>query len=88
MERSYTVRLTRGAYVVDEADADKVLKAVENQEPHVLVKADTFGDGLHFAPVRVITAHVISVIENLTAAEATVGDAPLPRLRVMSSRRS
>ncbi len=64
MERSFTVTLTKGAYVVNEVDAERVLEAVERDEAHALVQADTFGDGLHVASVRIVIKHVISVIEN------------------------
>ena len=64
MEITYSIRLTRGAYVVSREDAERVLRAVEAREPHVLVEADTIGDGLYRTPLRVVTAHVMSVAEN------------------------
>jgi hypothetical protein len=74
MEASYTVRLTRGSYVVDESDAVKVLQAIEERRAHVLVQADAFGDGLQLAPVRLITAHVVSVIANPACAFVESGE--------------
>jgi len=56
--------MTRGALVVSEDDANRVLQAVEKHELHVLVSADTMGDGLYTNPVRIIVSHVIAVIEN------------------------
>lgn len=56
--------MTRGAFVVSEDDATRVLQAVENHEPHVLVSADTMGDGLYTNPVRLIADHVIAIVEN------------------------
>lgn len=64
MGHSFTVILTKGRYVVSEADAEIVLKGVEEQRPHVLVRADMFGDGLAYSPVRIVVAHVIAVVAN------------------------
>lgn len=61
---TYTVFLTKGAYVVKQPDAERILDAVERSEPHVLVSADLFGDGIHFAAVRIVTAHVIAITQN------------------------
>lgn len=60
----FTINLTRGAYVVRQADADKILRAVEQNEPHILVEADLLGDGLYYSPVRIIVQHVIAVVKN------------------------
>jgi hypothetical protein len=78
METLFTVNLSRGAYVVRLEDAERVLRAIEDRAPHVLVAADQLGDGLHFAPVRIVVSHVISVLEN--EIETTQGRDPL-RLR-------
>lgn len=64
MENTFTIVLTKGRFVVDESDAAAVLRAVEEHSPHVLVRADMLGDGLAYAPVRVVTAHVIAVTAN------------------------
>lgn len=66
MESLYTITLTKGAYVVRGSDANAVLRAIEDQEPHVFVRADVLGEGTSFVSVRVVTAHVVSVIENAT----------------------
>jgi hypothetical protein len=66
MEALFTINLSRGAYLVRAQDAERVLRAVEERAPHVLVEADLLGDGLHFAPVRIVVNHVISVLENGT----------------------
>jgi hypothetical protein len=66
MEVLFTINLSRGAYVVRLQDAERVLRAVEERSPHVLVEADLLGDGLHFAHVRIVVSHVISVIKNGT----------------------
>jgi hypothetical protein len=65
MDVTYSIRMTRGAYVVSRDDAERVLHAVEAREPHVLVDADTVGDGLYRNPIRIVTAHVLSVAENV-----------------------
>ena len=60
----FTVNLTRGAYVVRSADSEKLLAAIEARAPHVLVDADLLGDGLYYSPVRIVVAHVISIVQN------------------------
>ena len=60
----YTIRLTRGMYVVNAEDADRVLAGIEAKAVHVLVSADTMGDGLYTCPVRIILAHVMAIVEN------------------------
>ncbi len=80
MACTYSIRLTRGVYVVGAEDAERILRAIEAGEPHVLVNADTLGDGLYRTPVRIVTAHVMSVAENIAADENALTDSP-PRLR-------
>jgi tRNA U38,U39,U40 pseudouridine synthase TruA len=77
-EVSYTVYLTRGAHVVRERDAERILEAVESRAPHVLVQADILGDDLVWNSVRIIVAHVVSIVRNEPAAPAT-----RPRLTVV-----
>ena len=62
--RKFTIRMTRGMFVVSEDDANRVLEAVEKDETHVLVSADTMGDGLYVVPVQLIVSHVIALVEN------------------------
>lgn len=64
MERSFTVILTKGRYVISESDAELILRSVEEKRAHVLVRADMLGDGLAFSPVRIVIAHVIAVVSN------------------------
>ena len=66
--------------VVDSEDAERVLRAIEAHEPHVLVNADTLGDGLYRTPVRIVTAHVMAVAENVRVEEEVSPNIP-PRLR-------
>ncbi len=80
MPCTYSIRMTRGVYVVDAEDAERVLRAIEAREPHVLVNADTLGDGLYRTPVRIVTAHVMSVAENISLDEETSPNIP-SRLR-------
>jgi hypothetical protein len=87
MDHRFTVTLSKGAYVVNEEDAERILGAIAKKEPHVLVNADTFGDGVHIAPVRIVTVHVISVIENPPkegAVERVKRTQPLVRLRALN----
>jgi len=77
MNRSFTLVLTKGRYVVSEADAERVLKSVQDQDAHVLVRADMLGDGLVYSPVRIVVSHVIAVVEN--DASATAGPTIRPK---------
>jgi hypothetical protein len=83
MDCSYSIRMTRGIYVVSSEDAERVLHAVESGEPHVLVDADTFGDGLSHVPVRIVTAHVMSVAKNLPATDQAEGEGTRASLRLI-----
>lgn len=64
---SYAIVMTKGAYVVSEDDALRVLEAVEQSQPHVLVCADLLGDGIAEHRVRIITSHVIAVVDSSNA---------------------
>jgi hypothetical protein len=64
MPGTYTVFMTRGAYVVDESAADAILHAISRGLPHVGIHADILGDGLCTHPMRIITAHVVSISAN------------------------
>lgn len=64
MKRTFTVFMTRGAYVVGEADAKRVLEAISAGTTHVGVSADVFGDGLCVQPMQIVAAHVVSVSTN------------------------
>jgi hypothetical protein len=77
MSQTFTVILTRGAYVVRETDANKIMEAVRKSEPHVLVDADMIGDDLYYTPVRIVTTHVVAVAANL---EEACKDVPQRRL--------
>ncbi len=85
MPSSYTIRMTRGAYVVSAQDAERILRAVETKESHVLVEADAIGDGLYRTPIRLVTAHVLSVAENIALTERAYGPAGSPSLRAVPS---
>lgn len=82
MTSTYSIRMTRGVYVVDAEDAERVLRAVETSEPHVLVNADALGDGLFRVPIRIVTAHVMSIAEN-AAIDACALEPGSPSLRVV-----
>jgi tRNA U38,U39,U40 pseudouridine synthase TruA len=64
MDTLFTINLTRGAYVVRQPDAERMLQAISARESHALVKADILGDGLYYSPVRIVVDHVISIVEN------------------------
>jgi len=68
--------MTRGMYVVGADDAERVLRAIEDHEAHVLVNADTMGDGLYEVPTRVVIAHVMAVVENRSLEDQIVAGEP------------
>lgn len=73
MKRTFTLFMTRGAYVVGEADAHRVMEAITNGTPHVGVSADVVGDGLCVQPMQIVTAHVVSVSANAESATCAAG---------------
>ncbi|MBC5815889.1 MAG: hypothetical protein GIW97_05030 [Candidatus Eremiobacteraeota bacterium] len=64
MSSTFAIVLSKGSYVVGESCALRVIKAIEDAEPHVLVNADLLGDGLCYSLVRLVTAHVIAIVDN------------------------
>lgn len=82
MDRLYTINLTRGAYVVKGHDAERILEAIASSDPHVLVEADLLGDGLYYSEVRVVIAHVMSVVRNAQVDDMQGGSR---RLRLVTS---
>jgi hypothetical protein len=64
METLFTVVMSKGSYVVREADALRVLDAIDRKDGHVLVEADLLGSGESFSQVRLTVAHVISIVCN------------------------
>lgn len=81
MGLSFTVFMTKGAYVVNEADAERVLEALDAGSAHVAVTADIFGDGLRSQPMRIVTAHVVSVATNVEESTSVLAKTPLSVLR-------
>lgn len=64
---TYAVVMTKGAYVVKSSCAERILEAVQQSEPHILVEADLLGDGMYYSPVRLVTAHVVAIVKNSVA---------------------
>jgi hypothetical protein len=81
MDRSFTIFMTRGAYVVGESDAQRILRAIDAGDAHVPVEADIFGDGLSRQSMQIATAHVISVVSNANKADESPGPRPLTIVR-------
>jgi hypothetical protein len=81
MDHTFTVFMTRGAYVVGEPDAQRILRAIDVGDAHVSVEADIFGDGLARQSMKIVTAHVISVVANTNQVEAPWERRPLTVVR-------
>jgi hypothetical protein len=64
MVETFAVVLSKGAYIVRQHDAERILDAIDRSERHLLVDADLLGDGIHFSPVRIVLAHVIAIVKN------------------------
>lgn len=75
----YTVFLTKGTYVVDEADAQRIRDAVESRSPFVEVGVDLRCDGVVAHRAEIATAHVVTLVE-VPAAQPHVDDEKVRRL--------
>jgi hypothetical protein len=64
----YTVFLTKGTYLVDAADAQRIRDAVEAGSPFVEVGVDLRCDGVAAHRAEIATAHVVTLIEVPEAA--------------------
>ncbi len=58
----YTVFLTKGTYVVDEPDADRIRSAVASGTPFVEVGVDLLCDGAAEHRAEIATAHVVTLV--------------------------
>ena len=58
----YSVVLTKGSYVVDEADADRIRDAVASHSPFVEVDIDLRCDGVVAHRAEIATAHVVTLV--------------------------
>jgi hypothetical protein len=58
----YTVFLTQGTYVVDEADAERIRAAVAAGSPFVEVGIDLRCDGIVAHRAEIATSHVVTLV--------------------------
>ena len=64
----YTVFLTKGTYLVDAADAQRIRDAVASGSSFVEVGVDLRCDGVAAHRAEIATAHVVTLIEVPEAA--------------------
>jgi len=82
---SYTVFLTKGTYVVDESDAERIRSAVAARAPFVEVGVDLRCDGASAHRAEIATAHVVTLVRVPDALEVPPADAAPPNLRRLFS---
>ncbi len=58
----YTVFLTKGTYVVDDSDAERIRSAVASRTPFVEVGVDLRCDGAVAHRAEIATAHVVTLV--------------------------
>ncbi len=58
----YTVYLTKGTYVVDDADAQRIRDAVASSTPFVEIGIDLRCDGVVAHRAEIATAHVVTLV--------------------------
>ncbi len=58
----YTVFLTKGSYLVDEADANRIRDAVTSRTAFVEVGVDLRCDGVVAHRAEIATAHVVTLV--------------------------
>jgi hypothetical protein len=58
----YTVFLTKGTYLVDESDAERIRTAVASGAPFVEVGVDLRCDGAVEHRAEIATAHVVTLV--------------------------
>ncbi|MBV8581344.1 MAG: hypothetical protein JO225_15825 [Candidatus Eremiobacteraeota bacterium] len=68
----YTVFLTKGTYVVDETDAQRIREAVAASAPFVEVAVDLRCDGVAAHRAEIATKHVVTLVR---VPDARVDDA-------------
>ena len=58
----YTVFLTKGTFLVDEADAERIRNAVASRSPFVEVGVDLRCDGVVAHRAEIATSHVVTLV--------------------------
>lgn len=82
----YTVFLTKGSYLVDESDAERIRSAVAERAPFVEVGVDLRCDGATAHRAEIATAHVVTLVRVPDALpEFPAIDASAPNVRRLFS---
>ena len=58
----YTVFLTKGSFLVEERDAERIRAAVASRSPFVEVDVDLRCDGVAAHRAEIATAHVVTLV--------------------------
>jgi 6,7-dimethyl-8-ribityllumazine synthase len=82
---SYTVFLTKGTYVVDESDAERIRSAVASGAPFVEVGVDLRCDGATAHRAEIATAHVVTLVRVPDAFDLPHADARPANVRRLFS---
>jgi hypothetical protein len=62
--QTYTVVLSNATHLVSAENAEHIVSAIDDGERYVDVEIDLYGDTTSIRKVRLITAHVIMLMEN------------------------
>ncbi len=82
---SYTVFLTKGTYVVDASDAERIRSAVASRTPFVEVGVDLRCDGAAAHRAEIATAHVVTLVRVPDALEVPAEDSRPANVRRLFS---
>jgi hypothetical protein len=61
---TFTLVLTNATHLVSSSTADSIVEAIDAQKAYVDVQVDLFGDGSCVRRVRLMTQHVIMLMQN------------------------
>jgi hypothetical protein len=81
----YTVFLTKGTYVVDEPDAERIRSAVASGAPFVEVGVDLRCDGAATHRAEIATAHVVILVRVPDALDAPAAESRPANVRRLFS---
>ena len=77
----YSVVLTKGSYLVDEADADRIRDAVAARSAFVEVGVDLRCDGVTAHRAEIATAHVVTLVR----VPDRIAESDDPKVRLLFS---
>jgi hypothetical protein len=81
----YTVFLTKGTYLVDEPDAERIRSAVASGVPFVEVGVDLRCDGAVAHRAEIATAHVVTLVRVPDAREPAAAEPRAANVRRLFS---